>query len=158
MLIHLSPVGLVVVNTLAWLVLHMAGAYAGTRMPDSAFPPGFWLYRPRRWERGGKVYERMFRIRAWKDRLPDGAALFTGGFRKKNMQGRDPEYLRRFLHETCRAEAVHEAVLVSSLLFFLWNPVWVGWVMIGYAVLANGPCILAQRYNRIRLLRLPVGR
>jgi glycosyl-4,4'-diaponeurosporenoate acyltransferase len=36
-------------------------------------------------------------------------------------------------------------------LFFLWNPPSIWWVMAAYALAANGPCLIAQRYNRIRL-------
>lgn len=154
MLIALTPLQLVVVNVATWPLIHLGAAWLGTQLKDYLFRPGAWLFRERRWERGGRLYETVFRIKSWKDRLPDGAALFKGGFRKKRLRSRDPEYLRRFQRETCRAEAVHEAVLLSSLLFFLWNPVWVGFLMIAYAVLANVPCILAQRYNRIRLARL----
>ncbi len=40
---------------------------------------------------------------------------------------------------------------LGGWLFFLWNPAWAGWVMVLYATLANGPCIITQRYNRVRL-------
>jgi glycosyl-4,4'-diaponeurosporenoate acyltransferase len=45
-------------------------------------------------------------------------------------------------------------LLAVSPLFLLWNPWWLGLVMIAYAVVANGPCILIQRYNRGRLVRV----
>lgn len=38
--------------------------------------------------------------------------------------------------------------------FFLWNPVALGAAMVVYALVANAPCLLVQRYNRARLLRL----
>jgi glycosyl-4,4'-diaponeurosporenoate acyltransferase len=38
--------------------------------------------------------------------------------------------------------------------FFLWNPWWGDAVIIVYAIGANLPCILAQRYNRLRLRHL----
>ena len=38
--------------------------------------------------------------------------------------------------------------------FFLWNPCWADLVMVAYALAANLPCILAQRYNRSRFQRL----
>jgi glycosyl-4,4'-diaponeurosporenoate acyltransferase len=38
-------------------------------------------------------------------------------------------------------------------LFFLWNPPWACLVMTTYALAANLPCILAQRYNRIAVNR-----
>ena len=51
-------------------------------------------------------------------------------------------------------ELAHWAVIALAPLFFLWNPPWAGWVMVGYALLASAPFIVAQRYNRFRLRRL----
>jgi len=48
------------------------------RLPVRFFRPGGWLYRPRGWESDGAFYESVFRVKKWKDRLPDGAALFAG--------------------------------------------------------------------------------
>lgn len=145
---------LVGVNVLAWLVIHLGVAWAGTRLPIRLFSPRQWLYRARGWEQGGRVYARRLGVRRWKDRLPDGAALFAGGFRKAGLESASAEYLRRFERETCRGEAVHWAVLASSGFFFLWNPWWAGLLMVAYAGVANLPCILVQRYNRVRLDRV----
>lgn len=152
MLIQLPALWLVVVNVAAWLAIHLGVAWVGTKLPEHLFRPGDAWFRPRPWERRG-LYERAFRIRAWKDLLPDGAALFRKGFRKKRLMSRDPEYLERFARETCRGEAVHWVVLGSSPFFFLWNPWWAGLIMVAYGMVANVPCILAQRYNRLRLMR-----
>jgi len=150
-MIALPVVWLIVVNILAWLVIHLGVAWIGTRLPEQLFAPDQWLYRTRAWEASGRLYERFFGIRSWKDRLPDGAALFRGGFRKKNLRAMDREYLERFERETCRGELVHWVALLCGPLFFLWNPWRAGVIMVGYALIANVPCILAQRYNRIRL-------
>lgn len=158
MLVQLTVPQLVVVNILAWLGIHLGVAWAGTRLPIRLFSPRHWIYRPRRWERGGRVYERCLGVKRWKDRLPDGAALFAGGFRKAGLEVASTEYLQRFERETCRGEMVHWAVLASSGLFFLWNPWWAGLIMIAYAVAANLPCILVQRYNRVRLARAIAAR
>jgi len=154
MVVKLPVLWLVVANVLGWLAIHMAVAWAGTRIPDRIFNPRQWWWRTRRFERNGRLYERAFSIRAWKDRLPDGAALFRGGFKKARLATRDATYLERFVRETCRGEAVHWVVLASSALFFIWNPWWAGLLMVGYAVAVNIPCIFAQRYNRIRLARV----
>jgi glycosyl-4,4'-diaponeurosporenoate acyltransferase len=158
MLVELSVPWLIGVNILAWLFLHLGLAWLGTRLPTRFFRPDGWLCRCRSWEGEGSFYERTFLVKSWKDQLPDGAALFAGGFRKANLGAVTPAYLDLFVCETCRGEAVHWAVLLSGFLFFLWNPWWVGLVMIVYAVAANMPCILVQRYNRYRLTRLGAAR
>jgi glycosyl-4,4'-diaponeurosporenoate acyltransferase len=86
--------------------------------------------------------------------LPDGAALFKEGFEKKRLKETNMEYLNWFMRETCRAELTHWIVFLFGPLFFIWNLWWVGIVMILYASLANMPCIITQRYNRIRLRRI----
>lgn len=154
MLIELPILWLVVVNVTVWPVIHMAAAWLGTKLPVELFRPEQWCYRERSWELGGRFYEVVFAVRRWKGLLPDGAALFKKGFRKKRLNARDPEYIERFVKETCRGEAVHWAVLACSLFFFLWNPWWAGLIMVAYALAANLPCIVTQRYNRIRLVRL----
>jgi glycosyl-4,4'-diaponeurosporenoate acyltransferase len=62
--------------------------------------------------------------------------------------------LNRFVTETRRAEATHWVLLAAGPLFLLWNPWGLGLVMIAYAVVANVPCLVVQRYNRARLLRV----
>lgn len=143
--------GLVVVNILAWLLIHLGVAGWGTQLAPHRFNPAGWLFRPRRWEREGRFYETIFLIKVWKPWLPDGAALFRKGFRKKRIQARGADYLNRFLIETCRSEGVHWVVFGFSLVFFFWNSWGVGLVMVAYGLVANLPCILVQRYNRLRL-------
>lgn len=142
----------VLLDAVAWVVIHLTIAYVFIRLPLSAFPPSRWLFRPRRWEGEGQVYERLFRIRRWKARLPSGGTLF-GGFSMTQVASRDRAYLERWAAETRRAELTHWTAFLAAGLFFLWNPPAVGWLMVGYAAAVNLPCILVQRYNRLRLAR-----
>ncbi|MFU8795930.1 MAG: glycosyl-4,4'-diaponeurosporenoate acyltransferase, partial [Dehalococcoidia bacterium] len=86
--------------------------------------------------------------------LPDGAAVFKGGFRKKRLGKTDAAYVERFIRETCRAELTHWAIILLSSIFFIWNQWWVGMIMVAYGIVTNVPCIVTQRYNRIRLRRM----
>jgi len=113
-----------------------------------------WLYRDRDWEKSGGIYEVILKIKGWKRFLPDGAALSRNGFRKKNLQNRDVAYIQRFITETCRAELTHWIIFAFSVIFFIWNVWWVGIIMIAYAFIVNIPCVITQRYNRIRLRRI----
>ncbi len=144
----------VALDFVAWFVLHMLIAFGATLLPRRLFSEKQWFFRPRAWEKGGTLYERLLNVGVWKRLLPDGSRLFRGGFRKKHMQGSDPAYLHRFVQETCRAEAAHWIVIAVAPLFFLWNPRRAGAFMIVYALAANLPCIIVQRYNRPRLMRI----
>ena len=144
----------VVIDFGAWLIIHLGFAYFITMVPVRLFHPQKSIFRVYRWEKEGEIYQNLFRVKQWRGKLPDGAALFKKGFRKKRIKSRDPVYLERFLRETCRGELAHWMVLIVAPLFFLWNPLWAGWVNVAYALLANIPCIITQRYNRPCLKRL----
>ncbi|NCC52024.1 MAG: glycosyl-4,4'-diaponeurosporenoate acyltransferase [Spartobacteria bacterium] len=150
-MIHLPPFWIVVLNVTGCFILQMGIAWGITQFPAGLFRPEAWLFRKRAWERDGRLYERFFRIRKWKALLPDAAVWFRGGFAKKNLGGRSPDYFRRFEQETCRGELAHWLQMACAPLFFLWNPLWAGWIMVGYFLLSSLPCILTQRFNRIRL-------
>lgn len=127
--------------------------YWAHRRPAEAFARDSWLYRIRSFERGGRLYERIG-IKRWKDRLPEAGALFTGGFSKRSVRTRDRAVLERFVVETRRAEWTHWTIMAVLPVFLLWNWWWVELLMLVYAVAANGPCLVVQRYNRARLTRL----
>ena len=137
-------------NLLGWPLIHLAIGFVALRVPPHLFAQDSWLTAPRRWERDGRIYRDWLAIRKWKTLLPDGAP-WLGGFAKKRICSRDSSYLAQFLLETRRAESAHWGMLCCLPLFFLWNPPWACLVMTGYALAANLPCILAQRYNRIAL-------
>jgi len=129
-------------------------SYACTRIPLQNFNPGNRFFRLKKWENNGKFYEKFFRIKSWKEKVPDGARLFKGGFPKKNLEQSDFGYLNTFMLETCRGELTHWLQILPVWVFFLWNVWWAGLIMVAYALLANIPCILLQRYNRARLQRV----
>jgi len=150
----LAPVWLLVPLYVAvWIVIHIGSGYLAHHMPLSWFDPHGGMYRPRAFERGGRLY-RVFGVHRWKDLLPEAGAFFEGGFSKRRLATARASYLERYLRETCRAEASHWISAALSLTFFFWNPWYVGVIMIGYGLATNLPFILVQRYNRPRLARL----
>lgn len=154
MLIELSIAWVTTLNVIAWLVIQFGLAWGFTQLAVERFKAqGAWA-RPKHWERNGRFYERAFAIKRWKDRLPDAAGLFRGGFAKANLQTATPEYLACFLRETWRGELVHWLALFTLPVFAIWNPWWGVLVNAVVALAVNLPCILALRYNRARLTRL----
>ena len=138
----------------AWAALHALTGYAAHRVPLERYERDDWLFRERAIERGGRLYTDALQIRRWKHLLPDAGGWFAGGFPKAQLATSDAAYLERFVAETRRAELGHWLAMVSTPVFALWNPWWVLPIQAGYALATNGPCIVAQRYNRIRLLRV----
>jgi len=157
MLLHLPSLWTIAIDIIAWLCIHVGVSASVSVKKPSAFNPEGWLYRQRNWEKSGRIYEFTFKIKRWKRYLPDGAALFRNGFRKKHLQNCDAAYIQEFIAETCRAELVHWIVFAFSMIFFIWNIWWVGIIMIVYALVVNIPCIITQRYNRIRLEKLLIS-
>jgi len=149
-LIKLPAVWIVALNCGGWFVIQWGMAWVFTRMPEDWFRPG----AARKWEQGGALYERVFGIRKWKDMIPDAARWLSGGFAKASLNARERDYFARFIRETWRGELCHWAAMCWTPLFFVWNPPWGDVVIVVYAVAANMPCILVQRYNRIRLARV----
>ncbi len=150
MLIELPILWIILLNVGGWLAIQMGLAWGFTRLPVEWFNVG----RTPAWERGGRFYEVVLRIKVWKDRLPDAARWFGGGFAKGTLAGKDRDYLRRFIRETWRGELCHWFAIGFAPVFFLWNPWWGDCIIVAYALAANLPCILVQRYNRLRLGRL----
>ena len=138
-------------NVLGWPLIHISVGSIALRLPVSMFEHDNWLTAPRSWERAGSVYRDRLAIRKWKSRLPDGAP-WLGGIAKNSMICRNPSSLISLVVETRRAEIAHWAMLCCAPLFFLWNPPWARLIMLAYALAANLPCIVAQRYNRITLV------
>ncbi|HUR18947.1 MAG TPA: hypothetical protein VMZ51_08445 [Acidimicrobiales bacterium] len=141
-------------DAVAWATIQAAAGYGLHRLPAGRLDHDTWVTRPRKWEAGGSFYVDRLRIRRWKGLLPDAGALFAGGFDKAQLGARSGEHLRRHVIETRRAEIGHWLALLPTPLFWRWNPRWLSVVMTAYALVVNGPCIAAQRYNRLRLLRV----
>jgi glycosyl-4,4'-diaponeurosporenoate acyltransferase len=138
-------------NIALWFVWSAGIGYLAHRVPVRFFGLDTAITRLRAFECGGHWYERNLRIKRWKDRLPEAGALFTGGFSKRAVRRSD---LERFVIETRRAECVHWIAMSLWPVFGVWNPPWAMAVIIVYALAANVPCLVVQRYNRARLIRV----
>ncbi|MEM9280515.1 MAG: hypothetical protein AAGA96_01690 [Verrucomicrobiota bacterium] len=154
MWIELSNLWIVVLNLVAIPGIHFGLSWAYTRMPVHWFNPRSRWFREEAWEKEGAIYDSVFAIRKWKGLLPDAAPWF-GGFAKGKLSDKDPDYIARFIIETCRGEAAHWAQVIGIWLTILWNP-WpvAALVMLVYGVISNLPCLLLQRFTRARLRRL----
>lgn len=135
-----------------WAVWSTACGYTAHRLPIRWLDRDRGPFRLRTTERDGRLYERGLRIKRWKDLLPEAGGLFRGGFEKRKVR-HDRAYLERFVVETRRAELTHWPILALGPTFYAWMPWWLASGMLGYALVANIPCILVQRYNRARLER-----
>jgi glycosyl-4,4'-diaponeurosporenoate acyltransferase len=155
--IHLSNAATLVLDIVAWALVHAGTGYAVHRIhADSPLiARDQWWSRLRRFERdGGRFYQRVLRIKRWKDRVPEAGALFAGGVSKRRLRTRTTPGLRHFATETRRAELGHWLAAAAGPFFLLWNPWWAAVIIVGYGLAANLPFIAIQRYNRARVARV----
>ena len=143
MWIELSMPWIITLNVVTLPTTQLACAWLFTRLPTSWFDVPLPSTPPPR------SHTSAF-LKTWKRHLPDGAAWFAGGFHKRALASRNPDYLHRFITETRRGEACHWTAMLLCFISFSWNPWWGCGVIAGYAVTANLPCILLQRTNRRR--------
>lgn len=137
-----------------WPVIQLLIAIIGNHVNDKHFhPDSFWL-KTRTWEKGGEIYNHVFKIRKWKHLLPDGARAHKKGFQKKHMNNFSSNYMEAFIAETGRAETIHWLQIFPFWIIGFWSPPYIVWIMLAYALIVNFPCILAQRYNRPRLRKI----
>ncbi|MDP3448712.1 MAG: hypothetical protein Q8S22_11730 [Eubacteriales bacterium] len=138
-----------------WATVPLVLAYLCLHLPDRFFEPTSFLWRAHPFEREGRIYESVFRIRSWKQLLPDGGGAFQKrSYKKRNLTDYSEENLHRFLIETSRGELIHWLGMLPFWVFGLFSPPFVIWIMLLYALVVNLPCIIAQRYNRPRIYTL----
>lgn len=148
-----SAVLLIIVNSMAWFLVVFFSGFLWGKVPISRFCHERFPFRTHAFENEGKVYEKKLKIKRWKDIMPEAGGVFKG-FQKRHAELRENEYLEAFVRETCRAEAVHYTIMAALPLFIIWNPPIALVIMLPIVVAGNLPCVIIQRYNRPRLLKL----
>lgn len=148
---ELSPAG-----TYFWgmALISFLSTFFGRLLPYAWFNPERFPYKPRPFERDGKLYLRL-KIQKWYKKLPDVSRVFRRLFPEKSLKTVTRENLHILLKETCIAEFVHSMLCVIGFLYgrFHRGPgvKLLTWM---YILIGNLPFILIQRYNRPRLLHL----
>jgi glycosyl-4,4'-diaponeurosporenoate acyltransferase len=141
-------------SALGWLLWSLLVGGLANRLP-ARWLAARWPSAEQRsagWE-SPAFYERHLAIRRWKPWLPDAGDALPGGLRKASLARRDPAQLERLVQETRRAELVHGALWPFWIVTGLWLPPAGVLLNLGFACAFNLPCLLVQRYNRLRLRR-----
>ena len=136
-----------------WFSFQLGAALICLKIPESWLTSERYLFRTHRWEKNGRLYL-FLGVHRWKRLLPDGAAITKGGYRKKTLTDYSPENLERFMKESCRAELTHLLAILPFWVFGFIGPPSIIPYMLLYALALNLPCIIAQRYNRPRIIVL----
>lgn len=147
----MSVARLIVINALAWAAAQLSLAWLAERFDAERLARSGILFHPKPWEPN---FYRALGVRFWKGSLPNGGPWVGGRFSKSRLERRDPIYLRKFAVESYRGEVAHWGMIACLPFFFLWNPFKAWPILLGYAFMANMPCIITQRYNRFALLSI----
>ncbi|MBJ6360044.1 glycosyl-4,4'-diaponeurosporenoate acyltransferase [Paenibacillus sp. MAHUQ-46] len=141
----------VLIDIVAWAFFHVIISVFCLNLPRAFFLKDSVWFKIFVWEKSGELWQRLFLVKKWKERLIDGTLILKKGYGKKKLHGTSISDLKVFAAETKRAELTHWLSIVPAPLFFIWNPLWAGWVMVLYAWMFNLPFIIVQRYNRGRI-------
>ena len=150
---YVSDIWIIILSASLWIFFQLITTLISRKLPKKYFSPDAFLFKQRKWEKNGALYTDLFKVKLWKKYLPDGAAVTKNGYRKKNLRDFSEENLTLFLEETCRGELGHLLAILPFWVFGLFAPIQIIGFMFVYALLVNLPCIIAQRYNRPRIIR-----
>lgn len=141
-------------NILLFALLSMLNTAVSLILPESLFIYTKWLFKERKWEHGGTIYQKLFNIKKWKDRLPELSDIVKKNFSKKKLPSFNVEYLKKYIVESCRSEMCHWMIVISVIVFSSWfNEDMEKFIFI-LAVILNVPYIMIQRFNRPRIINV----
>ena len=127
-------------------VMRLAVGYIIPKLTNYDFDYRRRWFQPRAWEPG---FYKLLRIKRWKGKLPTYA---PGQFSLAENS------LHRIIQNMCGAELVHEVIMVLSFLPLLTVPVFgafpVFFITSLLSALFDGLFVMAQRFNRPRLVRI----
>jgi hypothetical protein len=141
-------------NLIVFILISILLTFICEKVPNRIYDYKKWMFRERKWERGGRIYEYLFRVKLWKGRLPDISDFLKWRFSKKHLAELNGQYLYIFITESCRAEFTHWMIILSTTLFGFWADTLNVFAIFLTACVLNLPYIIIQRYNRPRLLNL----
>lgn len=124
------------------------------RLPDRFYNYKTGIYKERRWEKSGKFYQAVFKVKRWKKHIPELADFIKFIFPKKFIKEFTDEFLSKYLLESCKAEFVHWCNIFSSTIFLIYEGLSAFTYMFIIAILLNTPFIIIQRYNRPRIISI----
>ena len=127
-------------------VMRLAVGYGLLKLTNYDFDYRHRWFQPRKWE--APFYKKL-QLRNWKGKIPTYA---PSQFSLKEQT------LYRIIQNMCGAELVHEIIMVLSFLPLLAVPIWgefrVFLITSLLSALFDSIFVMAQRYNRPRLVRI----
>jgi len=137
-----------------WPIFQAVSSFICHKIDDKYFSHESFVFRSFPWENDGEIYNRFLKVHHWKKYLPDGGASTKGELKMRHLDFSSDQKMVKFLIASCRAESSHWLSIFPFWVFgFFLPPIGVFYMSI-YALIANLPCIIVQRYNRPRIAKL----
>jgi glycosyl-4,4'-diaponeurosporenoate acyltransferase len=153
-IVFFAPLQTFLLDVVAWIFFHLGIGFCSSKIPIGKFDPDQRFFQTFPWEKGGAIYQKLFRVRSWKKFIPQGSALYKNAFSLQHLTTKDPAYLERWLRESIRAEFCHWVMILPGFFFVMWNDVVGSWLVMAYALITNLVPIVLQRFNRPRMRRM----
>lgn len=119
--------------------------------PERCYNYKNWMFKERTWEKHGKLYQERFKVKIWKNHLPELADFIKFIFPKKSIKDFRIETILKYMRESCKAEFAHWCIILSSVVFLFYDGIPTFIYMLLIAAALNLPFIIIQRYNRPRI-------
>lgn len=142
---------LVVIDILVVLTISIGVGALAPRWPDTWLDSDPVPLALGPWET--PMFYRRLGIPRLARRLPELGDTF-GGESKSQLPGSTRDHLSAYLREVRRAEWVHWASVVGSLVLFVFNPWWLALAFVMVVTAGNLPFLLVLRNNRARITRI----
>ncbi len=144
----------IIYNALYWFIVQMVIAQLGTRISYKYLEKDNIYFRTWNFEQEGRLWQQLVKVQYWKRHLPDGKHINPNIVSKTTFDiSNNMNEIRQFILETRRAELVHLLSIIPIIAFFKSSKS-VKIINLFYVIIANVPCVIVQRYNRPKLIRI----
>ena len=141
-------------NLGTWIFWFYFIGYVASILPEKFLKKDYFFTHILFFEENPNWFKKYLLINKWKDKMPELGGFFKKGFQKRSVANGEIAQLKLFIKETRRAEIAHWLMTAGWILTTLFNPMWAVIFNIIFAHVVNFPCLIIQRYNRVRLIKV----
>ena len=150
----MQSVKFLILNLGTWIFWFYFIGYLASILPDKFLKKDFLFTHILFFEKNPNWFKKYLFINKWKDKMPELGGFFKEGFQKRSVANGEIAQLELFIKETRRAEIAHWFMTAGWIITTLFNPLWAIIFNIIFAHAVNFPCLIIQRYNRVRLIKV----
>ena len=143
-----------ILNIGTWILWFYVVGFSVSKLKESFLAKDYIFIKLFSFEKDGSWFRKYLKIDKWKDRVPELGGVFGNGFQKRSIAAGTKDQLQLFIKETRRAELAHWVMTAGWIITIAFNPLWAIVFNLIFAHIVNFPCLIIQRYNRARLIKI----